>query len=98
MLLYQKEEDDYILIANTSFGVLVLKADNLESYRAIESPERTNVAGVPFDKIENLKNVRHLARLDENDVLVMTGNRGAGPAYNPGQPEGPINPATVALP
>jgi hypothetical protein len=98
MVPYKKDGHDYILIANSSFGVLKLRADKLETYRAIESPERTNVAGVPFDKIENLKNVRHLSRLDDGDVLVMTANRGAGPAYAPGAPVGPVNLTTVALP
>jgi hypothetical protein len=98
MVPYKKNGHDYILIANTSFGVVKLKADNLESYPEIASPQRTDVAGVPYDKISSLTNVKHLAPMDANDVLVMTGNPGAGPVYNPGPPTGPINLTTVALP
>jgi len=98
MVPYKKNGHDYILIANTSFGVVKLKADNLESYPEIASPQRTDVAGVPYDKITSLSNVKHLAKLDASNVLVMTGNPGAGPVYNPGPPAGPINLNTVALP
>ncbi len=49
MVPYKKDGHDYILIANSSCGVMKLKADNLESYQAIDSPTVTDVAGVPFD-------------------------------------------------
>ncbi len=98
MVPYKKGGHDYILIANTSFGVVKLKADKLESYPVIASPERTDVAGVPYDTVSDLKNVYHLAQLDASNVLVMTGQPGSGPAWNPGPPVGPINLTTVALP
>lgn len=98
MVPYKKNGHDYILVANTSFGVVKLKADNLESYPEIASPQRTDVAGVPYDKISSLTNVQHLAALDSSDVLVMTGHPGSGPVWNPGPPVGPINLNTVALP
>lgn len=98
MVPYKKNGHDYILVANTSFGVVKLKADNLESYPEIASPQRTDVAGVPYDKVPSLTNVQHLAQLDASDVLVMTGHPGSGPVWNPGPPVGPINLNTVALP
>lgn len=91
MVPYKKDGHDYILIANTSFGVVKLKADKIESYPAIVAPQTTDVAGVPYDKISDLKNVKHLAQLDASNVVVMTGQPGSGAA-------GPINLATVALP
>ncbi|HTA41186.1 MAG TPA: hypothetical protein VK789_01995 [Bryobacteraceae bacterium] len=98
MVPYKKGGHDYILIANTSFGVVKLKADNIEKYPAIVSPQVTDVAGVPYDKVSDLQNVQHLAQLDASNVLVMTGQPGSGPAWNPGPPAGPINLTTVALP
>jgi hypothetical protein len=98
MVPYKKDGHDYILIANTSFGVVKLKADNLQSYPEIASPQRTDVAGVPYDKVSSLTNVQHIAAMDASSVLVMTGHPGSGPAYNPGPPVGPINLQTVALP
>lgn len=88
MVPYKKGGHDYILIANTSFGVVKMKADNLESYPEIASPQRTDVAGVPYDKVSDLTNVQHLAQMDPSNVLVMSGQRGSGP----------INLNTVALP
>ena len=98
MVPYKKDGHDYILIANTSFGVVKLKADNLQSYRTITAPETTDVAGVPYDKVGSLKNVQHLAQIDASNVLVMSGHPGSGPVYSPGPPIGPINLNTIALP
>jgi hypothetical protein len=98
MVPYKKGGHDYILIANTSFGVVKLKADKIETYPTISSPQRTDVAGVPYDKVSGLDDVQHITALDSSNVLVMTGHPGSGPVYNPGPPVGPINLETVALP
>jgi hypothetical protein len=98
MVPYKKDGHDYILIANTSFGVVKLKADKIETYPTIGEPQRTDVAGVPYDKVSGLENVQHITALDASNVLVMTGHPGSGPVYNPGPPVGPINLQTVALP
>ena len=95
MVPYKKDGHDYILIANTSFGVVKLKADKLETYPTIAEPERTDVAGVPYDKVSDLQNVQHLAQVDASNVLVMTGKGGG---LQSGPPVGPINLKTVALP
>ena len=98
MVPYKKDGHNYILIANSALGVMKLKADNLETYPAIAEPTRTDVAGVPFDKIGSLTNVQHLSQIDDTNVLVVSGKPGAGPAYNPGPSVGPINLTTIALP
>lgn len=87
MVPYTKDGHNYILIANSAFGVLKLKADNLETYPAIVEPTRTDVAGVPFDKITSLTNVKHMAQLDASNVLLVTSAPGMGSALS-----------TVALP
>jgi hypothetical protein len=98
MVPYRREGHDYILVANTSFGVVKLKADNMETYPAIDSPTRTDVAGVPYDKMTDLKNVQHLAQLDASDAVILTAKPGPGPAFNPGPAVGPVNLQTIALP
>jgi hypothetical protein len=87
MVPYKKDGHDYILIANSAFGVVKLKADNLEKYPAISEPTVTDVAGVPYDKIGSLTNVRHIARMDDSNVLLLV---------RPGT--GPVNLTTIALP
>jgi hypothetical protein len=97
MVPYKKDGHDFILVANSSLGLLKLKADNLETYKPIDSPSVVNVAGVPYDSLSN-KNVSHIAELDASNALILVGKPGAGPAYNPGPAQGPINLQTIALP
>jgi len=91
MVPYKKGGHEYILIANSSFGVVKLKADKLESYPAINAPTVTDVAGVPYDKISELTNVRHIARVDDSSVLLLSGKAGGGQS-------GPMNLSTITLP
>jgi hypothetical protein len=97
MVPYKKDGHNFILIANSSRGVMKLKADNLESYEAIDSPTvpnpPTNIAGVPYDTMGDLKGVTHLAQLDDSDALLLSGT----PA-DKGAPTGPMNLTTIALP
>ena len=98
MVPYKKDGHEYILIANSSRGLVRLQADGLESYAAIDSPVKVNgPAGVPYDKLD-LKNVQQLAAFDQANALVLTGQRGPGPAFNPGPAVGPLNLQTIALP
>jgi hypothetical protein len=91
MVPYKKGGHDYILIANSAFGVVKLKADNIETYPAINAPTITDVAGVPYDKITELTNVRHIAQVDDTSVLLLSGKAGNGQA-------GSMNLSTIALP
>ena len=101
MVPYKKDGHDYILIANSSRGVMKLIADRLDSYEAIDSPTvpnpPTNIAGVPYDTIRDLKGVQHLTRLDDNDALLLIGTFTGDPAA-PGPPTGPISLETIQLP
>lgn len=98
MVPYRKEGHDYILIANSSKGLVKLKADGLDAYAAIDSPTKVDgPAGVPYDKLD-VKNVQQLAAYDAANVVVLTGQPGPGPAFNPGRPVGPLNLKTIALP
>jgi hypothetical protein len=97
MVPYQKDGHNYILIANTSLGLLKLNADGIESYATLNA-KVDGSAGVPYDKIGDVKNVRQLARYDETQALVLTGKPGPGPAWNPGPSTSPMNLQTIALP
>jgi len=91
MVPYKKDGHQYILIANSARGVMKLKADNLESYKAIESPEvpnpqNANIAGVPYDTMTDLKGVTQLSQIDDSNVLVLSKGTDA------------MNLTTIALP
>ncbi|HTW74968.1 MAG TPA: hypothetical protein VMD56_08645 [Steroidobacteraceae bacterium] len=97
MVPYRRNGHDYILINNTSRGVMKLQADDLGAYKPISAPTITNVAGVPYQTISDLQNVRHLARLDAQDVLILTG-KSSGPPWQAGPLIGPVNLQTIPLP
>ena len=101
MIPYKKDGHDYILVANSSLGVMKVSADKLESYPAIDSPTvpnpPTNIFGTPYDTLSDLKGVQHIARLDDGNVVIMTGTF-TGQKYAPGAPNGPVGLQTIALP
>jgi len=101
MIPYKKDGHDYILVANSSLGVMKVSADKLESYPAIDSPTvpnpPTNIFGTPYDTLSNLQGVQHIARLDDGNVVIMTGTF-TGQKYAPGAPNGPVGLQTIALP
>jgi len=73
MVPYKKDGHEFILIANSSYGVVKLHADTLATDKPIDSPTVTDVAGAPYDKITSLTNIKHLAQVDEGHALVVTG-------------------------
>jgi hypothetical protein len=94
MVPYKKDGHEFILVANSSFGVVKLHADNMGQYKPIDSPTVVDVAGAPYDKITSVTNVRHLTSFDATRAVVLTsaGGGGFGPAT------GPFNIQTIALP
>jgi hypothetical protein len=99
MIPYKKDGHEYILVANSALGVVKLKADNLETYKPIDSPTVVPAAaGVPYDSLSSLKNVQQLAQLDDSNAVILTGKPGPGPVYAPGPAVGPLNLTTIALP
>ena len=72
MIVYRKGGKHYILMANTSRGVMKLTADNLESYQPIT--KQTETAGVPYETIAALKGVQHLDKYDDGNALVLMGD------------------------
>lgn len=98
MVPYEKDGHHYILITNTARGVMKLSADNLQNYQPITSPTVTNIAGVPYTTMTNLKDVQQLAQLNSSDALILTGKPGPGPKWAPGPSTGPMNLQTIALP
>ena len=73
MVPYKKDGHDFILVANSSLGMVKLRADNLETYKPIDSPTVVDVAGVPYDSLGNFKDVKQLAQLDASDAVILSG-------------------------
>jgi hypothetical protein len=85
MVVYQQGGKDYLLMANSSRGVMKVNTEGADSAAPITSPVRDR-QGLPYQTIEELKNVTQLDLLDKGHALVLRDNNGS------------LNLETVALP
>jgi len=69
MIVYTKDGKDYILMANSSRGVMKLPAAKLESYESITA--QTEKQGVPYETLEALKGVQQLDRYDDKNAVML---------------------------
>jgi len=75
MIVYEKSGRHFILMANSSRGVMKLPADNLETYKPITA--HTEPAGVPYETIADLQGVQHLNQFDDGSALILENHNGA---------------------
>jgi len=75
MIVYQKDGKHFILMANSSRGVMKLTGDHLEAYQPIT--KQTEETGVPYETIASLKGVQHLDKFDDANALVWMGEGGS---------------------
>lgn len=81
MIVYQKDGKDYLLLANSSRGVMKISTDRIEGVSKIENPVPDGTTrGQPFETVSGWKGVDHLARLDAQHALVL--QRGEGNSLN----------------
>jgi len=75
MIVYQKDGKDYLLMANSSRGVMKITTDGIDKADAITQrvPDK---AGQKFETISSLKGVTQLDRLDNDHALVLIQNGG----------------------
>ncbi len=72
MIEYDKEGKRYILMANSSRGVMKVSTENIDKVEAItERVERGATKGLPYETIGDWKDVVQLARLGEKNALVI---------------------------
>jgi hypothetical protein len=70
MIVYHKHGQDYLLLANSSRGVMKIKTDNLEN----AAPILARVAdkeGLPYETVADWTGVDHLDKLDADNALVI---------------------------
>lgn len=70
MIVYKKDGKDYILMANSSRGVMKMSAAKLEGYDAITAPV-ADKQGVPYETIAELKGVQQLDRYDDKSAVML---------------------------
>jgi hypothetical protein len=78
MVVYRKDGKDYLLIANTSRGVMKVPTDKFTSAPGITEPVKTETGGVGFEPVTALKGVEQLDLLDnQRAIVLMRGEGGA---------------------
>lgn len=76
MIAYTKDGKDYLLSSNSRHGILRIPTTEFASAKPITAP--TGVAGVKADKIEELKDVTQLDKLDDARMVILVGKPGMG--------------------
>jgi hypothetical protein len=72
MIVYTKNGKHFILMSNSSRGVMKLPADDLDSFKPIVA--HTETAGVPYETIATLKGVTQLDKFDDTNAVVLIGS------------------------
>jgi hypothetical protein len=72
MIIYTKAGRNYLMMANSSRGVMKMSADGLDSYESITA--QTEKAGVPYETISALTGVQQLAKVDDNTAVIIAGD------------------------
>lgn len=70
MIVYQKDGKEYLLLANSSRGIMKLKTDSIEKLGGIESPV-DGTRGLGYETIESWKNIEQLDRFGSEHALVL---------------------------
>ncbi len=72
MVVYKKDGKDFLLIANSSRGVMKVSTENVEKADAItEHVKDGGTKGLPYDIVKEWKGIDQLDRLDETRALVV---------------------------
>lgn len=76
MITYKKGGQDFILMANSSRGVMKLPANGLDKFDGITAPV-ADKQGVPYETIAELKGVMQLDKLDDGNALLLIDDAGS---------------------
>jgi hypothetical protein len=70
MIVYKKDGKDYILMANSSRGLMKITTDNIDKVKAI-TKHVNGTAGLTYQTVEGVKGVQQLDVLDKDHALVL---------------------------
>lgn len=70
MIVYEKDGKQYLLLANTSRGVMKISTDGIDKAEGIEKKIRGK-AGLSYETITQLKGVMQLDRLNKGNALLL---------------------------
>ena len=70
MVVYQKDGKDFILLANSSRGMMKISTDGVAETPSI-ADRVTDTAGLPYQKVTDLQGVVQLDALDKDHALIL---------------------------
>jgi hypothetical protein len=72
MIVYEKGGKEYLLLANSSRGVMKISTEGIDAAAGIEAPVRGGgQQGLPVEAIQNWTGIEHLDRLDKEHAVVL---------------------------
>ena len=77
MIVYKKDNKEYLLMSNNSRGVMKIPTAGFGSAKPITAPVDSETAGVPYETITGMKGVEQLAKLDDQRSLILARADGA---------------------
>lgn len=86
LIVYQKDGKDFLLLTNSSRGVMKIPTEKVETQQGI-TKKVADTDGIAYEKIEDLKGVTQLDELDKDHALILVQT-----------PAGAQNLETIALP
>src|SRR6185369_2715279 len=75
MIVYSKDGKHFLLMANSARGVMKLSADNLDTFQPIT--KQTEITGVPYETIADLKGVTQLDKFNDSNALILVNGGGS---------------------
>ncbi len=80
MIVYQKDGKDYLLMTNSSRGVMKIPTEGAGAAPGITEPvPGGGTKGLGYEKIESLKGVQQMDQLDATHAVILVKAEGAGP-------------------
>ena len=77
MIVYKKDGKEYLLMANSSRGVMKITTEKLGNYKGItEKVSGGGTKGLPYETVSDWTQVYQLAELDSQHALVVRGTDG----------------------
>jgi len=71
MIVYKKDGADFVLMSNSSRGVMKMSTRGIETETGITAPV-ADKQGLPYETIADWKGVEQLDKLDEKNALLLT--------------------------
>jgi len=71
MILYKKDGAEYLLMSNTTRGVMKIPTKDFASQSAITEPVKTGTAGITYETIKSMTGIEQLDLLDASHSIVV---------------------------